>query len=428
MPDSSPARILVLSLTTAVTGALALALAAGSAPAVLAPTTNAVSASAVPAATLGRAVPELPEAPQLQQALEPLPETFLQEQARAGLTCATSSAGTPLCTPAEDDAFEAASTGGSTSTPRGGTIGCYGDGTSGPRVRAVYARPQSAPDRYAASLPSIREWAAGISRQFDSSASRTNGRRHVRFATTPGTDCALVVLDVALPDAAFSSFRATIDALQARGLQTPSSKYLVWSDGSGFCGMGTTYADDSPGLDNLNNSSLPGYARIDRRCWGKVETHELVHMLGGVQRSAPNATASFHCSDGLDALCYDDASAGSRQRQVCAAEQSYLLDCRNDDYFSTAAPRGSYLQTHWNVARSSFLSSTLRDGAAAAKPSPAPSPGTSAPGGSPAPAATPTPSPSSSAPPRPLLPPLPALPPLPTLVPSAPVLVPVLAP
>lgn len=395
LPLTSPLRLLVVSVATAVGGALALGSGAAGSPTLL-----------PPPAVLTAAQVALPE--------RVLQEQELQEQERSGLTCATSLAGIPLCT---HEPVAAAAETGPAATPRGGTLGCYGDGTSGPRVRVVYARPQSAPDRSAEAVPAIREWAAGISSQLDASARRTGGRRHVRFATTAGSGCTLLVAQAVLPDSAFASFRSTIDALQARGLQAPWSKYLVWSDGTGVCGMGTTYADDSPGLDNLNNSSLPGYARVDRRCWGKVETHELVHMLGGVQPSAPNGTAGYHCSDGWDALCYDDGSAGSRQRQVCSREPVQLLDCRNDDYFSTSAPRGSYLQTHWNVARSSFLAATVSDpvaaspGPAETAPSPAPAAG---PSGSPSP--TPSPAPSQKPSPDPVTT-VRELLPLPTLAP-----------
>ena len=382
MPHRTATRCLLLSLTSALVGAVGLALSGGSPVADLGPAA-ATAASAPVAEVRARAVPDLPAA---------LPAAALGRQARAGLTCATSLAAVTLCThPAS-----AAAAGAGTTTPRGGTLGCYGDGTSGPRVRAVYARPRSGPDRYDASVPAIREWAAGISRQFDASAAVTDGRRHVRYATTPGRSCTLLVREVVLPDEAFRSFRATIDALQAHGLTQAWTKYLVWSDGSGYCGMATTYADDSPGLDNLNNGSAPAYSRVDRACWGKAETHELVHMLGGVQPSAPHGTGSFHCSDGLDALCYDDGAEGSRQRQVCSAERSQLLDCRNDDYYSTAAPRGSYLQTHWNTARSSFLSSTLSDAPPtdAKAPAPAASPtATARPTASPDPVVAPPPLP-----------------------------------
>lgn len=369
-----PLRLLAISSLTVLSGAVAVA---GTVP--------AAARSDLPATSTPPAVvaPAVPSAPRPLSAL-PVAEV-VRAQVSAGMECSLTRGQVPLCLHGEDSAPQGVqeAAGGSTgATGTTGSIGCYGNGTDGRRVRAIYARPQSAPDRYAESLGAIRSWAAGVSAQFDESAARTGGRRHVRYATTPGPSCAVVVLSVTLPDAAFGSFRATVDALEQRGLDTPFSKYLVWSDTDRVCGLATSFVDDSPGLDNINNGSLPSYARIDRRCWGKVETHELVHMLGGVQRSASNATAGFHCSDGLDVMCYDDGTAGGAQRAVCGKERVRILDCRNDDYFSTAAPRGSYLQTHWNTARSSFLAPALTE------PEPAPRSSSS-------PAANPTPSPSS---------------------------------
>jgi hypothetical protein len=407
MSAAFPRRFLLLSttLSLAAGGALLGLLPAAASPTVATAPTRTVVAAAAEAASPARpaAAAVAPVAAAAQQA-RVLPSDaparaveILREQTAAGLDCGLTAQSVPLCVHGEDQephgAAHVAGTSGAGGTATGGDIGCYGDGTSGARVRAVYARPQSAPDRYAASLPSVKSWAAGISNQFDTSAQRTGGRRHIRFATTPGAGCTLTVLNVVLPDAAFGSFRATIDALEARGFNTPSSKYLVWADATGYCGMGTTYSDDRPGLENLNNSHLPSYARIDRRCWGKVEAHELLHMLGGVQRSAPNSTAGFHCSDGLDVMCYDDGTAGGKQRAVCGSEGARILDCRNNDYFSTAAPKGSYLQTHWNTARSSFLSATLQE-AAPAPSSPTTSSPSPAPAGSPKPA-SPKPSPSA---------------------------------
>ncbi|MEX2289047.1 MAG: hypothetical protein WD794_01815 [Mycobacteriales bacterium] len=403
------ARVALLSLTTSLAGVAALVLlppVSGSPSLTTATSSTSTSAAALAApATVqqARALPaDVPAA-----AVE-----LLTSQQAAGLDCELSARNVPLCMhgadaePAPHDhashghAGETAEGTSSGSTGSTGTIGCYGDGTSGNRVRAVYARPQSAADRYSASVGSIRSWAAGVSSTFDASAAVTGGRRHVRFATTSGSSCSLTVLNIALPDSAFSSFRATIDAMQARGLDAKGSKYLIWADTTGYCGIATTYADDKPGLDNLNNNGLPSYARVDRSCWGKVEAHEVVHMLGGVQRTAPNATAGFHCNDGLEVMCYNDRTAGSTQKAVCAKDRAHLLDCRNNDYYSTAAPKGSYLQTHWNVARSSFLAPTLSDPApAASSPAPAPSQ-------SPSPKATTSPQPR----PVPTVPSVPAVP------------------
>jgi hypothetical protein len=423
MSAQSSLRPLILSFTLALAGAAAVV---GLPPLAGTPSMAATGAVAPAAAPVSAAAASVPRARVAPTGLAPEGvAAVLREQRAAGLDCALSGKDVPLCVHGEDHEPVSRHTAAGTSagsTASGGQIGCYGTGNDGPRVRAVYARPQSSVDRYASSVGSIRSWAAGVSRQFDASAARTGGRRHVRFATTAGAGCTVTVLNVVLPDSAFRSFRSTIDALEARGLDAPFSKYLVWADTSGYCGMATTYADDSPGLDNLNNGNLPSYARVDRSCWGKVEAHELVHMLGGVQQSARNSTGGFHCSDGFDVMCYDDGTERSTQRSVCGKDGAVLLDCRNDDYFSTAAPARSYLQTHWNTARSSFLAPALSDPAPAASSSPAPR--TPSPSGSP----SPSPSPSGPGVPAAVLPPVAdLLPPLPTLLPtpSAPVAQPV---
>jgi hypothetical protein len=419
-------RTLLLAASTGIAGAGVLAT-------VLPLTTTANAAPAVPAVVQGVeqgvaandairpaavAAPTSTDAAQVSE--------LLRSQIEAGLDCETTAGGLPVCGHGEDaephgDFVTAESTGSSGSGVGGGQIGCYGNGNDGPRIRAVYARPDNAKDQYAASLPSIRTWASRVSGQFDASAAATGSRRHVRFATTAGTSCQVTVLNVVLPASAFSSFKATVDALQAKGLKQAHSKYLVWADAAGYCGIATTYADDRPGLDNHNNSSLSSYARVDRKCWGKVETHEVVHMLGGVQRSARNATGGFHCNDGLDVMCYDDRTAKSAQRSVCPKEKAHLLDCRNDDYFSAAPAKGSYLDTKWNTARSSFLALELADRKPAAQQ---PSSGSSS--SAPQPSASPSPSSRSTrvSVPVPAVPSVPSLPAVPTL-PAAPSVAPV---
>ena len=326
--------------------------------------------------------------------------------------------GLPLCSHGDDAHLATASgtSGTSSSSTASSRIGCYGDGRSGPRVQAIYARPHDAQDRLASMLPSFRGWAGAVDKTFDDSARKTGGSRHVRFATVPtGGGCSLSVLPVALPPSAFTSFAATVRALQDRDLDRPHVKYLVWAEATRDCGIASFYRDDKPGPDNLNAGAYPSYARIDRRCWGKAEAHELVHMLGGLQPGAPNATRGLHCSDAADVMCYDDGSSDSRQRSVCASSHARLLDCRGDDYYSTAPRPGSWLAQHWNVASSAFLAHGWTDPAPAATPSTGGSPSAAprSPAPSPSPSAT-RPTPAPSAQPVPALPlPLPL--PLPTL-------------
>lgn len=285
-----------------------------------------------------------------------------------------------LCSHGDDAALRPSTAAGekgaqaATSSTR---IGCYGDGTSGARVVAAYLRPTGSVDRFAQYVDRFRGWAGAVEKSVDDSAHQTKGARHVRFATTPGSSCSLQIVRLTLPADAFSSFTGTVQALQKRGFDHEGSKYLLWTDASGYCGVASTYDDDKLGSDNLNNGRLPTYARVDRTCWGYAEGHEVMHMLGGISPHAPHATAGFHCNDGSDLMCYDDGSARSTQHPVCGSAQARLFDCRHDDYFSTAPTRGSWLAGHWNVAFSSFLSPAWTESAPPAPaPSAAPTPGT----------------------------------------------------
>jgi hypothetical protein len=246
---------------------------------------------------------------------------------------------------------------------------CTGDGISGRRIQAVYAHPAGEADNYDEIAPFIRLWAGIVDTAFNDSAAETGGVRHVRFVT--GAGCALDVAKVELSPAGIATLGGTAAELAAQGLDRPDRKYLVWVDAYVYCGLATVKTDDRPSSDNANNGDgQPGMvARIDRGCWGgvnpSIEAHELVHLLGGVQPSAPNANDNFHCTDNADVLCYDDDGvldglvwAHGRQvplRSVCQPAHERLLDCGHDDYFHTDPSPGSYLAAHWNVASSSFL-------------------------------------------------------------------------
>ncbi|MGH9011042.1 MAG: Calx-beta domain-containing protein [Acidimicrobiia bacterium] len=245
-------------------------------------------------------------------------------------------------------------------------IGCYGDGRDGNRVQAIYAVPADRTDRYSQVVSSIRQWAAETDAVFQASAAQTGGTRRIRFVTDP--NCDLVVTPVVLSPSGDDTLENTIAELQAQGFSRSDRKYLVWMDSTVLCGIATYYADNRPTADNFNNgrSGVPAsVSRTDSGCWGlgsrgqSVEAHELMHSLGAVLPNAPNSTPNGHCTDDDDRMCYADGSPALTLRNICGADQEALLDCRHDDYFSTAPPAGSFLATNWNGANSSFLSSTF---------------------------------------------------------------------
>jgi hypothetical protein len=259
---------------------------------------------------------------------------------------------------------------GATSTADAGEVVCTGDGVDGNRVQAVYAYPADGPDNYGTVAPYIRRWAALADRILNESASETGGVRHVRYVTDPA--CQVDVAKAALSPDGVATFAGTAADLDAQGFNRTDRKYLVWVDAYVYCGVATVEPDDRAGQNNANNGGRPGMiARIDRGCWGNpassAEAHELVHILGGVQPTAPHGTWNYHCSDESELMCYDDdytadgfvVSHGELVplAYVCPSSHERLLDCNHDDYFSTNPSPDSWLAQHWNVADSSFLTS-----------------------------------------------------------------------
>ena len=236
----------------------------------------------------------------------------------------------------------------------GSGVPCIGDGVSGNRVQAIYAVAADRVDRYADIAPLIAGWAGGVDHVFSHSAAQVGGERHVRFVTD--ANCGLDVAHVVVSPIGDDNIMNTINELSAAGYNRPDRKYLIWMDASTYCGIAQIFRDDRPGQDNLSNVRS-GYARVDQNCWGgtySAEAHELVHSLGGVQPSVPHASANFHCTDEEDRMCYKDG-VDVVLTFDCPPEQGHYLDCNHDDYYHPNPPAGSYLESHWNVADSSFL-------------------------------------------------------------------------
>lgn len=224
-------------------------------------------------------------------------------------------------------------------------IRCDGDGVAGKRVQAILARASDVQTTLP-SLADVARWVAAADGLFDRSAQQTGGTRHLRWVTNP--DCSLRIDQVTLKPEDDDNLALTIKALQARGHSSPDRKYLVFVDSRLYCGIATIENDDTHSSSNRSNT-VPGYARVDRPCWGgATAAHELVHTLGGVQLSAPHSDDNWHCLTEWDLLCY-----GGTQTYLCPESNADLLDCDHDDYYTTG--RDPYLDAHWNVADSAFF-------------------------------------------------------------------------
>jgi hypothetical protein len=253
-------------------------------------------------------------------------------------------------------------------------IDCDGDGQSGYRVQVLYVRGSDILSRYAQYLDSIRGWAGEADQIFRASAAETGGSRNLRFVQD--ADCRPAVPEVVVSPDGDGSFNATINALRSKGYDRTDRIYLAFVDttGAGICGVGTLWADDRLGSANRNNLG-PSYSRVDAGCWrGDIAAHELMHNLGGVQNSAPNASGWFHCIDEYDIMCYRDSSTTPAMRMDCTAPSlnTTRFDCGHNDYFSTNPDPGSYLANFWNAANNRFLVSDTNGSEEVVPPPPPP--------------------------------------------------------
>jgi hypothetical protein len=237
------------------------------------------------------------------------------------------------------------------------SIGCEGDGQSGFRIQVLYVHGADVPSRYDEFRTSIQGWVAAMGQIVQAGAAETGGFRSPRFVHD--ATCQPTVTAVEVSPAGDGSFDATITALKTNGFNRTDRIYLAFVDttAAGYCGIGTVWNDDRANLDLNRNNVGPAFSRVDAGCWsGEVAAHEVMHNLGGVQHSAPNASGGFHCVDEWDVMCYQDGPRASA-RVVCPDQtrDETGIDCNNDDYFHTNPPARSYLATHWNPANSRFL-------------------------------------------------------------------------
>lgn len=280
---------------------------------------------------------------------------------------------------------------------------CYGNGVNGNRVHVLYAHIEGQPNNIGPVSVEIRKLYLPRMEAVFRRTSAAQGREiGVRFHA-PGCQIAIDTVVVPAATAAlkgdFARTAAVMDAVTAAGYDSLDRKYLVFADMASegpLCGVAASVngsvegllglppvaklpyglADNptpaNPGNINLSpvaNSiaiafkgvtSAAGPTGVVGSCWGggssgaRTETHELLHTLGAVQVTAPNSNGFGHCFDGPDIMCYTEG--GVKVINACPNSKGIeQLDCNSDDYFAMSPPVGSYLQTHWNTAMSTFL-------------------------------------------------------------------------
>lgn len=239
-------------------------------------------------------------------------------------------------------------------------IPCY---TSGPYVKVLYIYDRNGTSKLNQRKPLIREIVAQADKVVNDSAAEHDVKRHVRWLMS--STCKLKVVAVGA-DLSLDVISLRVN-LMSRGLLASSQKGLAFTESFGYggcSGIAEARQDDRAGSNNTNNSGGM-LALVYAGCWTagesvlmgtEVATHEMLHTLGAVQPSAPNSTPMFHCTDESDVMCYEDGT-GLPMRNICPVNEPELLDCERNDYFNPNPPSGSYLATHWNTARSAYLSS-----------------------------------------------------------------------
>lgn len=191
------------------------------------------------------------------------------------------------------------------------------------------------------------------------SAEKTGGSRHVRYVCNSADEIAIG--KEVLPNTGNDSFSATQTALRNLGYNNANRKYLVYADwvDPSACGYGEIYDDHQKAQTNRNNSG-DMFATVyigNSNCsaWSKIAMHELGHMMGGVQKTAPRHDDKnvWHPRDEYDRMAYGANTYISSNCSDTVNDKRW--DCNNNDYFHTNPASSNYLYSYWNTAANRFL-------------------------------------------------------------------------
>lgn len=256
---------------------------------------------------------------------------------------------------------------------------CVGNGKGGRRIRVLYGYPDGTKNRIKHQKAKIRDAVALADYNLDFATSGVDGQHYRLYCSE---DVAVSVTPVRLVtignDGSFT-FSDTMSSLSNQvsyGLgpedfDDPRFVYSIFVDNISCCypygGQANLQADDRPDpAVNWNNLAFGNRYSMIR--WGlsslseaEIFQHEVGHNLGAVQVSAPHTSGAYHCYDGEDIMCYNDGGphftgGGSMTSDCLLLEHGLpLFDCGGDDYYNATPPSGSYLESHWNLVNSSWL-------------------------------------------------------------------------
>jgi hypothetical protein len=258
---------------------------------------------------------------------------------------------------------------------------CPGNGRQGKRIRVFYGYPEGTERRLPDVKPSIAESLRVADANLDAQTEGVEGQHYRFWCETDvrptvraiqlraiGADDAYSVTDVAV------SLRDQVSlGLGDQDHRAGRMAYVVFVDHlegvSAPAGQGTLYLDDDPDpAGNANNLSSLG-PKVSLVSLGHgvatlahIFQHEVGHNLGAVQMSAPHSSGAGHCYELYDLMCYDDGgpyfAGGGDLVPACDLMPGgqHVWDCNGDDWYATEPAAGAYLDDHWNVADSGWLS------------------------------------------------------------------------
>lgn len=235
----------------------------------------------------------------------------------------------------------------------------YPGGTK--RTTLIYAYASDRSDRSSRYAPILRREAikASAFMNAEANASGTGSGARLRLACDQSNQPIVLSVGLRTPSAA-DSFESIVSDLQDLGYGTDTShqnndRYLIYYDnavGQQYAGQGILYGDDSPTIDNENNRGgafAVQYAVDSSGPHWSTLLHEAGHNMGAVADDAPGSTKGGHCNIGEDIMCYADGGPQSNYTDTTCLD--IRLDCGKDTYFNASPAPGSYLDSHWNMAR-----------------------------------------------------------------------------